>query len=755
MICEAVQSYLSTAKGLPFFYAVGDDNYHQILCELEQNGARIDRISDFCPRDDKFPDIDDVIDHFRTLDVDCHQNKHVLIGLGEYLALRGSAFVNKVLRRLDKTTLGNARVVLLLRCVTQQVNELSADDARMVAQRRLCVEENAISDISITCTNYASNGNVAVGIKGLLRDLENGASGKVYVTSELDYQQSIMQVSYIRNAFAAIQQEIPNLNLTIGMGTADQWDQLYNALRKYKGSIDALFDHYDLADNFEEDIYEKCVGHEFKNWLYFISLKHNREHIPNDYLRYVVDATNSYEDLKTNILQGIIKVPRTDKRFQHFYSERKRLVKSFPPVEINGFIFENRINPKESIYRLTDNTKNEREEIIGWIAQNGYIDEISDIYPALAQYMGEYVFDCGNLSSALTAYFKQYRQMKLTNRITPDFLSLVEKNAKELPYTHLGTRDAAIKNISDKKNTFLYWIDALGVEYLPYFVALANKKGLSLDVDIVYVSLPTITSINKGFYDAWPGDLKEKESRLDDLKHNPDGSYIHKPEEAPYHLASELDVIKDAVDRAVTELSMHKCKKFVIASDHGASRLAVIRHQEEKYETDTKGEHSGRCCKEFAGADLPFAIHENGYLVLGDYGRFKNSRAANVEVHGGASLEEVVVPIITLSLKKHTELVIQLIEPDEVYCDRHAGTTIHLYISDVEHSQNVSVLIGEKRYVATCIDKTHYDVLMADVKRAKKNISASVYDGDDVIGTVTFDIKGKMAAVNNDFDDLF
>ena len=125
MLCEAVKSYLANAKGVPFFYAVGDENYNQILSELKQNSVIVDRISDFCPKDDKFPDIDDVIDYFRTLDTDYRQNKHVLIGLGEYLALRGSAFAEKILRRLDKTTLGTARVVLLLRCVTQQVNALA------------------------------------------------------------------------------------------------------------------------------------------------------------------------------------------------------------------------------------------------------------------------------------------------------------------------------------------------------------------------------------------------------------------------------------------------------------------------------------------------------------------------------------------------------------------------------------------------------------------------------------------------------
>ncbi len=95
---------------------------------------------------------------------------------------------------------------------------------------------------------------------------------------------------------------------------------------------------------------------------------------------------------------------------------------------------------------------------------------------------------------------------------------------------------------------------------------------------------------------------------------------------------------------------MHKCKAFVITSDHGASRLAVIHKQEEPYNTDTQGLHSGRCCKEPSNVNISYAISENGYLVLADYGRFRGSRKANVEVHGGASLEEVLVPVITLTL---------------------------------------------------------------------------------------------------------
>jgi len=755
MLCEAVKSYLANAKGVPFFYAVGDENYNQILSELKQNSVIVDRISDFCPKDDKFPDIDDVIDYFRTLDTDYRQNKHVLIGLGEYLALRGSAFAEKILRRLDKTTLGTARVVLLLRCVTQQVNALQMDDNRIVEQNRLYIEENAVSSVTVTCTSYFSQKDVAIGVKKLLHDLEDGLSRNIHAISALDFSQSLVPVSYIKTPFEAIQHVIPGVELTDSMGTTAQWEQFYQELLRCNGSLDKLFSRYDCADDFEEDIYEKCAGLEFKNWVFYISLKQNYDRIQNDYLAYVVANTDCYEDLRINLLTGIVHIPRSDGRFHNLYTERKKLVKGFPESEIAAFIRENQIDPMESIYRYTDNTKMEREAIISWVAQHGYIAEIEIIYPALAQYLGEYVFDCGGLSDELTKYFKQYRLMKVTNQITPEFLAQVEQNAQKLPYTHLETRDSAILRIPDKKDAFLYWIDALGVEYLSYIAILAKKKGLSIHVDIAYVELPTITSINKGFFEKWAGSKKEKEPRLDEIKHKEEGGYFYRPGQAPVHLASELEVIRKSIDRAATELAMHTCKTFVIASDHGASRLAVIHHQEEKYDTDTKGEHSGRCCKEFADADLPQAICENGYLVLADYGRFKNSRAANVEVHGGASLEEVIVPIITLSLKKQCDLIIELLNADEVYCDRRLGTTIQLYISDADNTQSISVVIDEKRYAAKGSDKTHYEVNLYGMRRAKKNVSAAIYDGDDLIGTVHFDIKGKMATVNNDFDDLF
>lgn len=755
MLSNDVENYIATAKGLPFFYAVGDSDYNGILNELRQRGVVVDRVSDFCPKDDKYPDIDDIVDHFRTLDIDCHTNKHVLIGLGEYLALRGSAYAEKQLRRLKNTTLGTARVILLLRGMGQQVNSLMAEDDRLRAQGRVNVSADTMSNLLVTTVKYSISSNIAQGVKGLLRMFEDGAIGNCNIKTNLEFSQSLIPVSSINTAYAAIKRTIREFNIAEDFGEESQWDRLFQEVQKRKNSLDKVFETYGYSDDYEEDLYSNCAGYEYKNWLFFIYLKQNIENIKNEYLRYVVSVTKCYEKLRENILTEIIHVSRQDPRFDTFCSERKKLVRNFPETEMAVFIQENDIDPKESIYRYTDCTRMECEKIIDWVAKNGYVKEIDHIYPALGQYLKPYIFDCGKHSEEFTEYFKQYKLQKVKNRVTSSFLELVTKNATELPYTHLETRDSAILRVEDKKSTYLYWIDALGVEYMAYITELVRKKGLSMHTDITYAELPTITSINKGFFEKWPGQMKYKEEELDDIKHKAKGGFVYTDGSAPIHIYSELKVIERAVDFAATELALHHCKSVVIASDHGASRLAVIHKQEEKYETDTKGEHSGRCCKEFPDADLQYAINENGYLVLADYGRFKKSRAANVEVHGGASLEEVLVPVITLTLKKQSDLVIKVLDADKIQSDRHIGTAIKLYISDVEHIYNVSLVIGDKTYRAECQDATHYSVLLDDYRRAKKNVSAEVYDGEDLIGSVNFEIKGRTATVKNDFDDLF
>lgn len=751
MLCSEVYGYIEMSKGLPFFYVVGDGEYMDVLSELKQAGLEVIRTSQFCHAPDKLPDIDEIIDCFHTLDINFKTNKFVLVGLGEYLALRGIDEIKSTLRRIKNVTLGNARVIILLRGVSNQVRDIINEDNRIVEKKLVFFADNAVSNISITNNCVATEENGQLGVSHLIYMFEEGASGKIEMKSDLTFEDALFPVTQIDRAYTALSKTYVDYEWKEEFGSDAQWTRLLAELTLKPDYIHKCFSSY---LNYEHEIYEHVLGEGYRNWIYFLNLKLHRDKIQNKYLSYVVNRTVDFRELKNNLLIEITRVPHNDGMFKELYEGRKKLIKDFPESDIAIFIAENKVNSEEEIYKYTDNTFLERKQIISWIAKNGWDEIVTYIYPDLGQYMKKYLFTCGSVSEQLTDYFERYKRQKVENKITDEFMDLVYKYAQKFVYTKLQTRDAAINKISDKKTTYLYWIDALGVEYLSFIVELAKRKGLSVHIDIARVDLPTITSFNKGFYENWAGAKKYKEEELDEIKHKEKGGFFYTENQMPVHLAKELDIIKRAVEVAATSLAMHECRQFVIASDHGASRLAVIKKDENPHPTDTQGEHSGRCCKIYDESDREYVIEENGYFVRTDYGRYKGSRAANVEVHGGASLEEIVVPIITFKLKKQMDIDIRVLNSDTLQADRHDGTMVELYISDVANVSEVYLVIDGNRYVAQSKDKTHYSVLIQDIKR-QKECRADVYDAEDLIGTIQLAIKGKTASVNSDFDDLF
>lgn len=748
MICPEVGRYLQSPKGLPFFYAVGDIDYVNVVNELKQIGLEVIKVSDFCTRYDRFPDYDLLIENFRTLDVN-YKNRFVVIGLGESLALRGAEEAKKVLRRLKSVTLGSARVIILCRGIAPCLKEIFAEDPRLQAKNLGFIDNNCSTNIFLTNNRVIAN-KECEGIKGLLSVLEKGETGNIHTTIFMDLPDSLFGIKIIDTEYAALLEVFTHLKVSESYGTNEQWR---NLREKYLQNPDEVHKYFAEYVNNENEIYEHIVGDAYCTWIYFLKLKMFREKIQNSYLQYVISSTDNVVDLKNKILNDIIYISHTDKRFKEYYQNRKKLLKKFPECELAYFVRENKINPDGEIYNYTDNTILEKREIVNWISNNSWNDTISDLYPRLGLYMRKYIFHCGSISELLTEYFEKYKFQKIQNKISDDFLDLLDKYGKMFLYTKLPTRDSVINRIENKKSTYLYWLDALGVEYLSLIVGIANEKGLLINIDIARADLPTITSINKDFYEKWPGKLKYKDEGLDNIKHKEKGGFFYTRDKAPVHIVDELEIIENVIETAVLSLEQSKCKQFVIASDHGASRLAVIKEKENSHQTDTRGEHSGRCCKAYDEGAREHIIEENGYFVRTDYERYAGSRAANVEVHGGATLEEVIVPIITLK-RKQNGVDIRIMNADKLTADRHNGTYMEFYISYVEQKENVSVVIDDVQYKAISKDETHYAVCLTDIKRRKK-CTVEFFDGNDSIGKLDIDIKSKIATINSDFDDMF
>lgn len=750
MTLAAIEEYFSSSTHKPFYVGVNDDEYLEVKIKLEELGSDFIKLSDCCHGQDKKPDFDLLREKLRTADVDCKSNRVVVLGLGEYMLLQGDDFSNAILEDFKDFNLGSAWAVFLLRGYFVPVKKIAMSDPRF-DNRRFYISDSPTPfelDISISPTNVAMF--ETNGIKNMLIALEDGKSGKVEFNSDLSFPDALCRIHEIKDSYEAIRRLVTGFSIPKNAGEEHRWDYLLSEITEH-GTLQNVFEVHHFSDLNGTSFYARIAGISNICWLYYLYLKLAIESEKNSYLKYVLGCSSDFEDFKKKIVNQIIEISHTDRNFKEFYTGRKSLLKEYPEAEMAQFVVNNRIDLSESIYKLTDNTTVERQEIIALISQCGCPENLGELYPDLCMYLEKYYFQGDALSKELTDYFHEYKQQKIRNSLDDNFMKKVEAYAVSREYNRLRTRDELVATI-DKKNTFLCWIDALGVEYLAYIVESAKRKGLMISVKVGRAKLPTITSVNNQFFYEWPEEHREKIEELDDIKHKDKGGYKYGPNnKCPIHLAQELRVISDAIDRAATELALRHYDKYVIVSDHGASRLAVIRGKEEKYETDTRGEHSGRCCKVFGNYDLPFATEENGFVVLADYGRFKGSRAANVEVHGGASLEEVLVPVIELALSDNS-IQIALSETN-VVSDYRSGADLCLYVNKVI-SQGISVHVEGEIFQAMKVDENHYKVHAPIMKRAK-TYAVDVYVGENLITRLDVVTKGKSASVNSDFDDLF
>ena len=81
-----------------------------------------------------------------------------------------------------------------------------------------------------------------------------------------------------------------------------------------------------------------------------------------------------------------------------------------------------------------------------------------------------------------------------------------------------------------------------------------------------------------------------------------------------------------------------------------------------------------------------------------------------------------------------------------------------MYISDVDSPNEVHIEIDGKPYPGKSEDETHYTFQLKDIKRAKtKPYTAEVFDGSDLIGSISFKVKGRTGTIKDDFnfDDEF
>lgn len=697
----------------------------------------------------------------------------VLVGISQAIMLNGVQALENLVRDLFSSSISGKTVVLLDHCESI-INELKKTDLRL--DRRFVLVDAATSllpEITFVKEIVSSQGTSFSSIQSFLKQLEKISDSKISVNPNFivksefslhSFSGSMYKLNTPMSAFDTILKNYPNVGCSLEekFGTDDQWNWLLENLRSYSSFVDLLNSSfgsvYGLSTHLDDDLLN-----ENDKWLLWIGLKVVGEKT-NQYLSSVIHKSKSLNDFNALIYLNLVEIPFQSPLFSRMYEERKSLLLGLDvslPL-IDQFCDALGKHEKNKIYYLTDLTEKEKFEFLQCLAIYDYSDlEIKIATERMSRFLGlymrDFIFDFSNTilsesetdyRSLFTQYFKNYKFQKLKNRLSDKFINSVNEFAKIRPYNRLKSRNFFVSQ-TKRENTKMYFFDALGVEYLSFILARCEHYGMVVDLSIGRCNLPSITEKNKEFTQYFNDEDWTKIDALDEMKHH-STKYNYETCKYPLHLFEELEVIENAIKSAHSTLLQGHYSQVMFVSDHGASRLAVLYGQEieSSIVLDFSGKHSGRCCPCEEDPCLESAAHENGFAVLANYERFKGGRRANVEVHGGASLEEVLVPVICMR-KRSRSIEIAFVEDELTLIPRKP---LLLKIYSTACLKHPRLCINGSFYDGQLLeDKKHASFEVPSIKRSG-TYTATVYDGvTNMSIDLTFVVK-KMTQANNDFD---
>ena len=393
---------------------------------------------------------------------------------------------------------------------------------------------------------------------------------------------------------------------------------------------------------------------------------------------------------------------------------------------------------------FTGLSKTEKEFVIN-LYSNGILDktEIRTVYPALYMYL------FGQAENRITDkdewkfYLQAYRESKVADSDNPYLQRYYGDgcaNATNLysMYYALQRQETAIASYMD--NSDIYILDGVGAEYLPLMVELLKQNGYDTEFcDYAACHLPSITDVNKDYLSSVP----YREWFLDFDQNVIHGDF--------YRTATNLRKAFDILQEKIKDITIESAgKRIVITADHGATARARWTDSKKKYNFDGS-DHEGRCCKVESKTDyedtVDYIVYEDEIkpgtpyvIALNDQSLYNRPK---YEDHGGATIEEVLVPVIVaiphgdmssitykvldekLEVSGLDKIVSFVIIPDpdeESYVIEADGTKHVLKKSGSTYSaklqsgkeQNITVVVADKEYS------------FSTKSRAKKNM-----EGDD------------------------
>jgi len=181
----------------------------------------------------------------------------------------------------------------------------------------------------------------------------------------------------------------------------------------------------------------------------------------------------------------------------------------------------------------------------------------------------------------------------------------------------------------------ILWVDGLGMEWLGVLLeTLRTREDVSVTIEVARANLPTTTENNRGW------DTEKAVVRTIDR----DGHEVP----YPWALIKQLSTVREVANRALSFLDT--MEQVVITADHGLTRFAKTSGGI-RLAGNVQVHKWGRCATVPSGFSLKPELQadcllQGCTLILLTHEKFYGQSGTAYQVHGGATPEEWLVPVV-------------------------------------------------------------------------------------------------------------
>ncbi|MEN6325739.1 MAG: BREX-4 system phosphatase PglZ [Syntrophomonas sp.] len=753
--------------------------YNELILSLSQACDATLQLASFCAGPDVFPNFRNVLK-----EIDKYPGKQILIlSVSEYLRLgikqelmSERSQIPALWERQQNASSKTRIIIPMLSCRELWDRVIPQMDERQRQPYYAWTLDSGPSDMDTVCLeiysqefqNVIPNDKAVHGMQEWLYEWNehmNKSNGKRKIVTKLwkyaENVTAIIETKIISDVFEYISSVLKDGNiLKKEWGTNEEWLSLLPAIKE---GVSITYVIEDLLNVRSFDPLSLLAQWDIMSsqqlWLVWLWYRINGE---DNYYDYAIKQAPNHLSIPKQLSYSIFDVATGHPEWIEQRTNAMLALKVAEPGDEFFYRVDSLPLMETRLKLLTCTTHSEKtyaiKTISQWLRKDVDIDAVSDCvtdkFPLLSKYLS---ISSDAYNSELKDYFSWYRKHKVMN-IFPDN---AEDKVQTIPLDSFNSRYSVLKQLEDKDAVVL-WIDAMGAEWLPLLMECLSEcsTGDVITSKVVKSILPTETTYN----DQWKsmGIKYRKLDKLDILAHK------GMPDDKDYFscIAHQLNEIKNVAKTAINLLQENDY--VAITADHGTSRLAALAFHNSpgiSAPSGAKVKSYGRYCEldqqpEFnhiTPGTLSVVNNDHYYLVFNTHGHYAQSgnaagkndddNAKVGEVHGGATPEEVLVPVIILKRKTPLQKLEPILLTPTVYRNK-SNATIKIQLN--RPVVKLSVSAGDIKGICTSSeDGTVWSILFEGIG-VQSYVLQIEADGKLLDFQPSFLVKSKGISQNDD-----